>query len=289
MRKVKKVLLVLLLALLVSLLPVSCGGGGVHKISDHSGFFPTWSPDGQKIAFLYYNGISTMNADGSDETEVLDSVMGIGGLAWSPDGTRIAVAWNAGIWTCAPDGSNFAPVVLLSYSDKLWGVSWSPDGSRIAFARPVPGEGWDIYVVDADGGNEVRLTSEETDDYAPSWSPSGGKIAFHSATEFGGRWDVYVMNADGSERTRLTDDGPGNNCAPVWSPDGSRMAFISWSANEESQIYLMDANGGNVARLIETSIRVSPYGLAWSPDGTRIAFSGASKSDNNYIYVVDVP
>jgi len=289
--------LVLAFTLLTALL-ASCGGGGSSVVDiskgSHRDAWPSWSPDGHKIAFLgddvNFGNIYIMDADGSNRTKVLDSNhRSFKDLAWSPDGTRIAFAVMGGVATCALDGSDFTYIVPPAIGEQSQGLSWSSDGSKIAFAAT--SAGWDIYVVDADGGNEVKLSSQDTEDRSPSWSPEGSKIVFNALTHTGGgRWNIYVMDADGSDRTRLTDDeGLVSDRCPVWSPDGSRIAFIS-DRYGYPQIYLMDADGGNVIRLTETSTSVES--LAWSPDGTRIAFAassmGSPESIESHIYIVAV-
>ena len=100
-------------------------------------------------------------------------------------------------------------VIILSLS-ACWGTSvedrdpsWSPDGSRIAFTSYRDGN-WDIYVMDADGSNQQRLTDNPAVDRMPSWSADGSRIAFVSGRD--GNWDIYVMDADGSNQQRLTDN-----------------------------------------------------------------------------------
>ena len=93
---------------------------------------------------------------------------------------------------------------------------------------------FDIYTVELDGSNIVRLTFGSDDEIKQLlvWSPDGKRIAF-SSTRYrqGGGDDVYVMDADGSNVNRVTHgSGDVDNWATSWSPDGRRIAFIPIAA-----------------------------------------------------------
>jgi hypothetical protein len=79
--------------------------------------------------------------------------------------------------------------------------AWSSDGTRIAFTSSRDGNR-EIYIMDADGVNPVRLTASGSADAGPAWSPDGTKIAFWS--ERTGTGDIYTMDSDGSNVVRLT-------------------------------------------------------------------------------------
>ena len=152
---------------------------------------------------------------------------------------------------------------------------------RIVFTSTRDGNS-EIYVMDADGGNQENLTNHPAHDYEPDWSPDRTKIAFVSTRN--GRNQIYVMDADGKNPTRLTD-GPLTKWAPDWSPDGRRIAFtVQPAAIRESYIAVIDADGNNRVRFKNHARHPS-----WSPDGRKIAFS--SERDGEWwddIYVIGV-
>ena len=99
--------------------------------------------------------------------------------------------------------------------------AWSPDGRRIAFERAPrqrysykPGSaGYEVYVMNADGSGEQRLTRGGSH---PRWSPDGRKIAYLSKR--GGNRDIWIINADGSRQRNLTRAAGRPESGPVWSP-----------------------------------------------------------------------
>ena len=164
-----------------------------------------------------------------------------------------------------------------------------------------PRLGWptaEIYVMDADGGNQQNLTNDPNDDWSPSWSPDGERIVFSSnrdGNRDGNRnnYEIYVMDADGNNQQRLTDNDFYDS-APSWSPDGKRIVFTSRRDGHfigdfglSSEIYVMDADGKNTRRL--TNNRKRDSSPSWSPDGKWIVFASDRKGDDvNYeIYVMD--
>ncbi len=145
-------------------------------------------------------------------------------------------------------------------------------GAQIVFDSNRGGDYRNLYAMDAEGGNVVRLTTEETNDLAGPWSPDGQRIAF---TWFGlTASDIWVMNADGSNAVNLTDTPEVDEGFPAWSPDGQRLAYTT-RRDGNNEIYGMNADGSNPVRLTDNP--ADDFAPAWSPDGSRIAFA----SDRN--------
>jgi hypothetical protein len=90
------------------------------------------------------------------------------------------------------------------------------ENGKIAFISNRDGGNWDINVMNPDGSEQTRLTSNPDVDEEPSWSPDGTKIAFTSYREGGG--EVFVMNADGSEQTNISNNHGSVDGDPDWGP-----------------------------------------------------------------------
>ena len=174
---------------------IDADGSGLKRLttSEDLEFDPTWSPDGQSIAYRHQRdfdspiAIFVMDPDGSHRRNLTGSQELAGwGPDWSADGEWIA--WNSATDTTTwfdlgvihPDGTGrrvIKPGVYVEYP------SWSPDGHRIAFMSPWKGSPYDIFVMNADGTHVRRLTESPAVDGWPAWSPDGRQIVFSSARD----------------------------------------------------------------------------------------------------------
>lgn len=129
----------------------------------------------------------------------------------------------------------------------------SPDRTRIAFSsnRANRDGNYDLYVMDADGRNIRRLTTERGTDGDPAWTPDGSRIVFASARS--GVPQIMVIPADSGEAVGLTTS-PGGNHSPAVSPDGKTIAFVSLR-DGGPRIYRMNPDGTGQTRVTAGSLR----------------------------------
>jgi Tol biopolymer transport system component len=224
---------------------------------------PAWSPDGSRIVFTRRYGGRDEDVErhrwGFQWTLPADPwwKLGLVQLAdgsftdllcydhsfsptWSADGQVIAYDSDFGLHLTSPDGSFGGQtyyghhINALSTDTRDTSPAWSPDGTRIAFMFNQH-DHWEIYVMNADGANRVRLTKEEPftprppHNVSPAWSPDGRHIAFFTNRNSEFKWELYVMNADGSDQRPMFETALDN--LPIeYGFVAERM--VSWTNGE---------------------------------------------------------
>lgn len=126
----------------------------------------------------------------------------------------------------------------------------SPDRTRIAFSSNRNGN-FDIYLVDSDGKNLRRLTTDPRNEGDPAWTPDGQRVVYTATRGTGSQ--IAIMSLDGSEVV-LTSTAGGNH-SPAVSTDGT-IAFVS-GRDGNQEIYAMGLDGGYSRRVTRTSVRES--------------------------------
>jgi Tol biopolymer transport system component len=210
-----------------------------------------WSPDGTRLAFSNDDGTGNIDiyvVDVGQQTEVVNAAVtrlttdpAIDEFpAWTPDGTSI-VYDNIG--ATGPDESGFSP------TQEIWQVT-------------------------VDGGDPVRLTTNDVWDGMPDVSPDG-QVVFARESE------MWTMNLDGTDQQKRNFT-PGFN--PRWSPDGSKLAILEGDPSERAVLPVDLGRGTDGPLLRVLVVDVATGGIsntgqrvvsdlnpaAWTPDGTAL-------------------
>ena len=222
---------------------------------------PAWSPDGQSLAFVAYEGhgrlsravVYTVGIDGSNLTKITYAASG---PAWSPDGQRIAVAvpggsYKASLYTFAPDGSD--PTFVSQDLPEPWdepvepwlgNLSWSPDGSAILL------EGF-AHIVSVDGTTLF-------DGYEFMWAHLTKRL--EGLREASGQEPPEeipvelrrIMAESQDVREKYLENV---HLSATWSPNGSQIAMRIEGYEDLGQpalqVFVMDREGGNPKVLVE--------------------------------------
>lgn len=140
-------------------------------------WFPSWSPDGKKIAYASNKDgdydIFVMDQDGSNIQKLTENNAFDNYPRWSPDGNLISFESDRDridrdIYVMNPDGSDQKPITLNSSDDSF--ASWSPDGKWLVYISKSDGDN-EIFVIDLDGQNQDRITNNNSDELYPIWVP----------------------------------------------------------------------------------------------------------------------
>jgi TolB protein len=149
---------------------------------------------------------------------------------------------------------------------------WSPDGRRVAFKSNRHGS-YNLYVMNADGSNAVRLMSHGANDHDPTWLPDGQSLVFSSERDRGsGRNDLYRYWFHDGSVERLTTYFEGYAIMPTVSPDGNWVAFVGQTFPYQDgwafQVHVLELATKQTWPFDMTGPGCWPN---WSPDGGSIA------------------
>ena len=230
--------------------------------SAKKGDTPSWSPDGQKLAYVDESTghivLLNVNGDDGSVTANFDTQAPGFGPSWSADGTNLTFFsdrdGNAEIYVMGSDGSN--QTRLTDHPAPDYSPRWSPDGQHLLFISERDGNA-EVYVINTDGSGLLNLSNDTAHDEFAFWSPDGRRIVYVSyqggADPFSigeGNAEIFIVNADGSSKMNLTANDVWDG-DPAWSPDGEWIAFTQRIGEQhQGHIQVMRADGSEGVRLI---------------------------------------
>lgn len=189
-------------------------------------------PEGGKYVWdlTPYMNIYEANPDGSDLKALTTGSSYSAECAYSSDGKKIVFASNRdgsmNIYTMNSDGTN---IFQLTHTSGCYngGPFFSPDGTQIIFrADRRKADYLEIYKIDADGQNEIKLTDNDAVNWAPYWHPNGKHIAFTTSLHGHSQYEIYLLDKDTGRQYRVTNN-PSFDGLPVFSNDGKKFMWTS--------------------------------------------------------------
>jgi Tol biopolymer transport system component len=296
------------------------------------GYAPIYAPDGKSI--LYHNQKGTIfQVRINPETSVaVGEIMALTSIAQAPfavrrvsfsaDGKRIAYnvlrrvdsISSVRLQTKTSEAAD-APIAIVSNTTTRNNFPvFSPDGTRLAYSTcSIGGTGCDVWLANADGNNQMQLTTSENDELLPSWFPGGEQIGYLS--DRNGNYSFWAINLNTKREQTMLDTKANLEYARL-SPDGKRIVFNAsrdgvtniWTAplasdSEPKQLtfdkelmgFPAYSNNGKLLafqakRGDDTNIMVMPseggtpeqitfdkgqsWVFGWSPDDDKILFAG---------------
>jgi Tol biopolymer transport system component len=247
------------------------GGGKARAITAvHSWVLgAAWTPDAQELVLeSNHTGLRTLwtvGLSGGDPQPVAFTADHAAGPTVALRGNRLAflrIAEDTNLWKASLLPGQHLPVRIVASTQEENDPSFSPDGKRIAFASDRSGN-FEIYVCDADGSNQIQLTSMRSTAGTPRWSPDGRLIAFDSTLR--GHSDIFLVSSEGGAVHRLTS-GSHDYSTPNWSHDGQSIYFAGAELGK-SGVWKVPSQGG-------TPVPLAQPGGGWPMES----------ADGNFLY-----
>lgn len=234
---------------------------------------PVISPDGRKIAFVYYTGTT------ASAIYTLDS-----------SGNTMNITGDA--------GQNVDP-------------TWAPNSRQLVFASDRNGNNFDLYLVSADreGNQPQRLTNTQPDERYPAFNPSlhperantlavSVKSIDQNPSMTAEAWNLYLFDlSSATYRAKLTQRGDNGQFAvePKWRPDGIYLAYTrkgpvnnsNSSSAVAQRIYVMNTTQSGEGYLLKNDqmgLDVRESSAVWNPNGTEIAYLQTVGGSTGVVY-----
>ncbi len=254
---------------------IDTSGNNQRNLSNSPGndIVPQYSPDGTRIVFISDRDgnreVYIMNSDGTEQTRLTQNSWPDHTPGFSPDGMTVVFystiaeksssrrnVYSYDIFTINTDGTNLQRLTaegtylylasyIPDYRQNTFDAAprFSPYCGKITFATYFIGHGYDIFIMDADGSKQVRITNVEGYNSDPRFTPEGSKIFFRTHRTSG--FHIYEMNLNGSDQVNLTA-GADHAYMGDFTADSQYIIFTDmYGFGGDYKIFRMDRDGAN--------------------------------------------
>jgi serine/threonine protein kinase len=278
------------------------------EVSPMSNGDPTATPVGGGVGQVAFASDATgkpqiylINLDGTGEVQLTNLPEGACQPAWTPDGTQLLFIspcsssrdtyQGSSMWLIDVDanGATSDSLQLPTAPGGDFDPAISPDGERVAFTS-LRGNRKQVWVMNLDGTNLLRLSAEIAWDSEPAWSPTGNQLAF--STTRGGVIEVWIMSDVGGDDTRFSRaSGQYEDTHADWSLDGKTIVFER-GVGSVPRIYMsLFEDRGTIASQVcpEGQRSVQPMAEpSMSPDGFWVVFETWPDGSNHNIAIMNI-
>ena len=226
-------------------------GGNRQQLTDAAGekYWPSWSLDGSQIVYIADQtewDVWLRDADGSNPRQLTSGNGDDRSPLWRNDGTAIIISANEDgdedIFAISPQGHRTGYGLGALTDNTVYDEAFAirPHTGEIVFQSNRNGA-YDLYLMDADGGNVRQITDTEDIEVEASWSPDGSTLIYSANPN--DQMDLYILDMNSGAVMQITDT-PLDELYADWSPDGSQIAYAVINLETDTaEIYVMDAPG----------------------------------------------
>jgi TolB protein len=235
-------------------------GNRLTRVTGKKGlpFNPSWSPNGNWIAFTQFGDLRKMRPDGSHKTKLVSGVSSdiSTNISWSPNGRRLVFNKKDDLWTVKRNGKDAKRITKTP--DAETAPSWSPNGGRIAFQfREDITADLDLRLIKPNGTGRVSIPNTKNG-MEPDWSPSGKRLAYAAPGN-----GITLIKPDGSGQMIFAKQVGNHFVAdPAWSPDGNQIAYVRNVSLSNTPVVRKAVGGGKEHVVVKRKHWFSP---SWQP------------------------